>query len=274
MKDKQTTPTDFLSLSRNEVTIFNLLKAEAFSTPALLSRYCNIPRPTVYITLEKLSDRGLVQKRTVAGKSVWKVSSTQAITEAFERSKALLLGSKANIRKINLNTNTDIVVHRGKDTILEIFSNLIHKHGGNRLVGIQGDYAGDAWKDSFEIDDINTINTQITKQGLITEIITSRKWFKRQVDIFGKSWAENFLGRTAQIHFIDNVYLDYKSQIFIFGNQTYLVSMEDEVFIEIKNKEISKLIVSLMRYIEDSSPSVNITKILSELITTGNPKSE
>ncbi len=132
-------------------------------------------------------------------------------------------------------------------------------------MGIQGDFAGDAWKGTFKVEDINYINTQVTKEGLLTEIITSKDWFKRQVAIFGKSWAENFLGRAAQVHFINGKYLDYESQIFVFENQLYLVSMKEEIFIEVRNQEISKCIISLLRFIEDNSPSVDVNKVLREI---------
>jgi len=41
--------------------------------------------------------------------------------------------------------------------------------------------------------------------------------------------------------------------------------MGEELFIEIKNKKIAKLIISMLKFIEDHSPSVDVNKILGEM---------
>lgn len=270
MKYKKISPTDLLALTPNESNILDILQTVDFATPVTIAKSCLIPRPTIYITLKKLEDRGLVKKRKLNSKTIWQISDINTIQEHVDNAKSFLLKNRGNQRKIKLNENTDIVMHHGRLTILSLFEKLIHKHGGNRLMGIQGIYAGDAWQNVFQGEDINRINSQMTEEGLITEIITSKDWFKRQVQIFGRSWAENFIGRTAQVHFIEDKYLNYKSQIFLFENQLYLVSMEDEIFIEIKNKEVSKLIISLIRFIEDHSKSIDINQMLADMLKQAN----
>lgn len=266
MKYRKTLPLDLLALTPNESTIFSMLQISKDSTPATLAKKCSIPRPTIYITLESLVNRGLVRQRKLNNKKIWEISDMNTIHASIENLRDVLLENKGNQKKLKVNENTDIVAHHGRQTILNLFEKLIYKHAGNRLMGIQGTYAGDAWEHIFDTADLNKINSLMRDEGLITEIITSKDWFKRQIDIFGKSWAKNFIGRTAQVHFIDDKYLDYKSQIFLFENQLYLVSMDDQIFIEIKNKEVSKLIISLMRFIEDNSKAADINKILLEMI--------
>ncbi len=261
--------TNFLQLTDNERDIFNCFNEQSLETPLKLASRVDIPRPTIYITLEKLSSRGLISPTKIGRRTYWKKTDERTIVHHLANLKEELL-STHDYEKMNVTEDTDIAIYRGEKTILSLFSRLIDEHRGNRLMGIQGDYAGDSWEGVVSLKNINTINKKIKEKGLITEIVTSKDWFKRQIDIFGKSWGENFLGRTAQVHFIDNKYLNYKSQIFIFEDQLFLVSMEEELFIEIKNKNIAKMIISLIKFSEDYSSPVDINKIVSDLISSTN----
>jgi DNA-binding transcriptional ArsR family regulator len=255
-----------LQLTENELEILNIFNQSKHETPASLSKRSSIPRPTIYLTLEKLTDRGLIYISKLGKRTVWKKADDEMITNNISQLKSGLLHNRVKYEKINITEDTDVTIYRGEKTILNLFIKLIDKHGGNRLMGIQGDRAGDSWKETFSLDNINMINKRVKEKGMITEIITSKNWFERQIEIFGKGWAENFAGRAAQVHFIDNKYLDYESQIFIFEDQVILASMSEALFIEVKNKKISKLLISLIRYIEDSSHSVDINKIIYKLI--------
>ena len=258
---------NLLQLTDNEKNILNCFNNESIETPLTLSGKVNIPRPTVYITLEKLESRGLISPVKIGKRIFWKKTEEEIIVQHISNLKDELM-SKNTYEKMSVTEDTDIAIYRGEKTILTLFTKLIDEHRGNRLMGIQGDYAGDSWKGVFSLENINMINQKIIEKGLITEIVTSKDWFKRQIKIFGKSWAENFIGRTAQVHFINNTYLNYKSQIFIFENQVFLVSMEEELFIEIKNMSIAKMLISLIKFTEDHTSSVDVNKIISDLISS------
>ena len=264
---KVSTLNNLLQLTDNEKDILNCFNEDSLETPLALSGKVNIPRPTIYITLEKLGSRGLISPIKIGKRTYWKKTDEQTMVQHIANLRDELL-SENTYEKMSVTEDTDIAIYRGEKTILTLFTKLIDEHRGNRLMGIQGDYAGDSWEGVVSLENINKINKKIKEKGLITEIVTSKDWFKRQIDIFGKGWAENFLGRTAQVHFIHNKYLNYKSQIFIFENQLFLVSMEEELFIEIKNKSIAKMIISLIKFSEDYSTPVDINKIVSDLISS------
>jgi len=87
-----------------------------------------------------------------------------------------------------------------------------------------------------------------------------------QINLFGDNWVRGFEGRTAIFNKIPNKYLQYSSQLFIFEDQVYLVSMQEGVFIEIKNSEIAKLILSMVRFIQDHSEILDGNAFLREVI--------
>ncbi len=265
MKTTDFIAPELLKLTSNETVILHLLQIHNQSTPASLAKLCAIPRPTIYITLEKLKERGLAQCRKFQKKKVWDVSDTSVIKEKIENLKETLTPSKGKYNKIHVTDNTDLTIHRGGQAVLNLFAEFAESHNGQRLLGMSGDRSADSWKNVIPVEDINTINARIKKTGLLTEMITSEDWFKQQVDIFGVDWAKNFEGRATQVHFIDAQYLDYDSQMFIFGSKLYLVSMREEVFIEVKNKQIAKLLVSLLNFVKQHSRAVDINQILREM---------
>ena len=258
---------DLLALTKGEKGVLDLIRLYTPATPLLLSKLSKIPRPTLYTIFDALESRGLIQFHKIGRRKVWELADPQKIANSIELLKNSLLSfHKLDYQKLVLGTDTDIAIHRGKKSIMTLLNRLIQKHGGKRLMGIQGDFSGEAWDELISISEMNEANKKLRDANLITNVITSKHWFKHQVELYGKSWAENFAGRATQTHIIDSKYLDYTSQILIFDDQLYLISMKEKIFIEIKNKDIAKLIISLQRFVEDHSPSLDVNKLLKEML--------
>ncbi len=267
MKIKQSSIIDLLQLSKKEQVIFNLLNNES-STPVSLAKKCSIPRPTIYITLEKLHNRGLIIKKKISHKTYWQKNSDDEIESLAYRFKELLSASSATKQeKISITDSSQVVVHRGQKAIFKLFSSLVDEHAGEKMIALQGNLAGYAWSKLFNVQEINIINQKIKKNKVITELVTSREWFKSQTELFGTGWAKNFEGRTIRMQDVGNQYLNYASQIFIFRDKVYIDAMSDKVFIEIKNPEIAKLLVSITQFVQDHSEVLDANKLLRELIS-------
>lgn len=263
---------DMLSLGKNESIILSLMRREQEATPLRLAKLCHIPRPTIYITLAKLENRGLVRVRKVNKKKVWQIVDRALIKDKIEDLKNTLTSDKDTYDRIKITDDTDITIHRGSDAIVNLFNGFAENHNGKRLMGMSGSLSAQAWKDVVDLESINTINSTIKDKGLLTEMIANESWFRQQVDMFGESWIEHFTGRATQIHFIESKYLDYESQIFIFGNELYLVSMREKLFIEVKNRQIARLIISLLNFVEDNSRVVDINQILKNMAHKKGPR--
>ncbi len=265
MNTKHLEQKDLLLLSKNEGSILSLFNLNDKHTPLTLAKLCPIPRPTVYLVLESLKKRGLVYSLKHGKKKYWYKTNEDVLDEQLFKIKRKVNRQVNDYQKMIISEDTDLTIYRGQETIANLFKNLINKHGGNRLIGIQGDHVGEAWSKTFDIKEVDRINQLIIEKNMLTEIIASKKCFEDQLEIFGQSWVDNFIGRAAQVHFLDSKYLNYESQIFIFGHKIYLVSMREALFIEIKNKQIAKLIISLIKFVEDNTPNVDINKVLRDM---------
>lgn len=254
-----------LNLSQNEQLIFTLL--DNYDTPIELAKHCSIPRPTIYITLDKLTARGLIYKQKHFNKKRWLKNSDEYLERLLKGAGLSLLKNIIKpSEKISVSDNLQISVHKGPKQISELLSGFIKKYPHERMIMISGNEVIDSWNRVLGVKKINAFNRQIKEVGMITELITSQKWFEHQANFFGTEWSKDFEGRSTRVQNIDDKYLDYSSQIFIIKNRVYLVSMEDEVFIEIKNSEIAKLIISLSRFIQDHSSVFDPNALLREII--------
>ena len=263
----ETTPKklgSLLQLSENEQVILDLM--DKHSTPVALAKHCSIPRPTVYITLDKLHDRGLVLRHKYANKVHWRKNSEENIENLINETKQYLLKNSGSQGKISISNNIQISIHKGQKQISKLLLDMIQRFPEDRMIMISGSLVADSWNRVLGLEKINSFNRAVKEVGMITELVTSKKWFIEQANLFGVEWAKDFEGRSTRVQNIDNKYLDYSSQIFILKNRVYLFSMEDEVIIEIKNAEIVKLLVSLTRFIQDHSEVFDTNALLREFI--------
>jgi len=268
---KQSERRDLLLLSKNEALLLSLFNADSKHTPVTLSKICSIPRPTIYLVLERLKKRGLIYSIKHSGRKYWHKTSLSILDEQLSIVKNKVAKKNFNYQRLKISKGTDLTIYRGRETIHDLFKSLIDNHNGNRMLGIFGDLSANAWDETFSPEDINSINQRIIQKDMITEVITSKMHLQKEIELFGQGWVDNFVGRAAQTHFLDSKYLDYESQLFIFGHKVYLVSMSESLFIEIKNKQIAKLLISLIKFVEEHTPTVDINKLLREMINKKTP---
>ena len=279
-----------LNLTSNEVKVFNTLcnnfniqniKSETKHTPLSISAGTKIVRPTVYITLDTLKGRGLINRYTLDGKKYWKVNNDSEIIELLQNSKKFLLstpsgsesyaGSKSREGSKNNDVLESIVkVYRGKEEIKNLINHLFTNHKHERWQAIQGNRVSAGWYQIFGLDGINHVNELIKKNQMITDGIMPHRWYKEEFDKYGISWAEGFMGRMAATSEIDQKYFDHDGQIFLFEDSAYLLALNEELVIEIKNSQIKSILKEMVHYITDNADKVDVNKELRRLIDKTN----
>lgn len=122
------------------------------------------------------------------------------------------------------------------------------------------------WNKVFGIDGTNELNQLIKQNRIIVEAVLPHGWFERQTKALGKKWAQDFEGRMSVTHSIEPEYFEHGGQAFIFKNSMYLMAMNEEIVIEVRNSEIQKLILSMFHFIQDNSRKFDVNALLRELI--------
>jgi len=264
MKSEFESVIKLLGLTKNEKIVLSLL--DEHNNPVSIAKKCKIPRATVYVTLEKLEKRGLIKQRKRLNKKHWEREQEEIIEKTILNVSKYLNFQEDIKNKISLKDKTHIIIYRGEEEIMNQFSKMITQHSGERMLSLSGVMSGVAWGSLISSSNIDEMNKLIKDEKMITELVTSKQWFMEQINLFGNDWAKGFEGRTAVFNKIANEYLQYSSQLFILEDQVYLVSMQEGVFIEIKNSEIAKLILSMVRFIQDHSEILDGNAFLREVI--------
>lgn len=250
-----------LALSRNEKQVFDALR-EGHNTPLVISNKISIPRPTVYVTLEALKARGLVERRKENGKHYWKLVDQKSIEEKLYEAKKYLFDFADGKEEVKSQGDSFVVIHRGKDAIIKMLHNMFKEHKNQKFHGIQGKKSSDSWESLMGVEGFNEYNQEIKKNNLIVHAITEEGWTRGAAEKYGKEWIQGFEGRTTSVHEIPSKYMNHATEVWLFKNAVYLLAPLEEIVIEIQNSELVRMMKSLFSFVEDHSEKVDVNRLL------------
>ena len=251
-----------LGLSSREVLVFNALRA-GNNTPLLIAKDTKVSRPAIYEILDRLHKRGLITSTIKKGKKYWSQAKDRDLEQEIYETKRALFDLEEGEYGVSDST---VVVHRGIKAIRKVLFDIMNNHKGQRLYTLLGDNPIRGWNKIIGIEGTNEINKSIKKNDIIVEMTIPFGWFERQIKLQGRQWAIDFEGRAAITHEIDEKYFHHSGQIFIFKQSLYLIAMNEEVIIEVRNSEIQKLILFMFKFIQDNSDKFNVNTRLQGLL--------
>jgi len=254
-----------LGLTSKEVSILDTLRSGK-NTPLKISQITKISRPAIYEILTKLHKRGLVKTNIVNGKKYWSQAKDRDLEQELYSTKKQLLNISEGVEETHGLSDSIVIVHKGVEAVQRVLMEIVKNNKGQRLFGIQGDRIILGWNKIFGSEKINEFNNLVKENEIITEFIVPPNFFERGFEDGGKSWAQNFMGRMSISHEIEDQYFEHGGQIFIFKNSLYLIAMNEEVVIEVRNSEIQKLLLSMHSFIQDNSKKFDTNKLLKEII--------
>ena len=258
-----------LGLSKKEDKVLLALQ-DGSNTPVLLSRTTKVSRPAIYAILNNLKKRGLVGSNILNGKKHWSLASERDIEEILYATKRTLLKIPEGKVEIHGRIDSAIVVHRGEGAIKKLIAHILLEHQNEKLHGLQGNVSSIGWDKMFNVEETNYFNEAVKKNGVIVEAILPQNWFEQHIKKLGAVWAKGFEGRTTRVNTIDAKYFAHGGQMFVFKNSLYLLALNEEIVIEIKNSEIQKMILALFSFIQDNSRTIDANAILRKLMVQQN----
>lgn len=254
-----------LNLSLNEKNVFESLR-RGLNTPLLIAEKTSIPRPTVYITLEDLKSRGLVETHIVNGKKFWRLRTQSEIDEELYVAKRFLFNLSEGRKEVRSAGDSFVIIHRGKEAAIKLLQDMFALHKNETLYGIQGTTSSQEWERVLSVEDLNGMNINIKKNHILVRAIMEKDWAIEMAKRWGSEWARNFEGRTTSVHELDPNYVNYSTEIWLFKNSVYLLAPKEEIVVEIKNSEMVVMMKALLSFIQDNTRAIDINKTLREVI--------
>ncbi|MEO7529929.1 MAG: MarR family transcriptional regulator [Sediminibacterium sp.] len=255
-----------LGLTANAAKVLNAIK-NGLKTPVQISNETGVSRPAVYSLIEQLEKQGLVVVMEGDRGKEWKLASKSQINNLLTEIKKEILSEETKEELLYQEKDVQIKIYRGRDSITSLMQHIFQKHKNEVCIGIQGDNVYEGWKNLIGIETIHEINKSIKKNSLVNQAIVPKDNFLRGIETMGVEWAKNFEGRAYRANEIDEKYFKHKAEMFLFKDAVYLLSMNEELVIEIKHSEIQKMLLLLLQYVQDTSRLVDGNGILRELMT-------
>lgn len=254
-----------LGLSAKEVRVLGAVWAGK-DTPLLIAQETKVSRPATYEILERFKKRGLVKTNIRNGRHYWSPAKPQDLEAELYSTKKTLFNIEDGVEKVHGVSDATVVVHRGAKALHTLIHSMMNDHKNQRIYMTAGDRVTLGWSRVFGLERINEFNRSLKKNKLISEIVAVEGLFERQTAENGIEWAIDFEGRTAMTNYISPEYLDNAGQLWVIGKSLYLMAIQEEIIIEVRNSEIQKLVLSMFRFMQDHSRKIDVNALLRELI--------
>jgi DNA-binding MarR family transcriptional regulator len=260
-----------LGLTKKEQKVLLALQ-EGINTPLKITRETKVSRTAVYAILQNLKKRGLAVSHIVNRKKYWSVTNENHIERELYATKRTLLNIPEGREEIRGLSDATVIVHRGAEATRKVLGELLSEHKSERFYAFAGDAAAINWSKIFNPSETNKFNRTLKKNNIIAETILQDGWLQRETNRLGIEWAEEFEGRTTRVNTINGEYFQHGAQMFIFRHSIYLISLGEEIIIEIRNSEIQKMILSFFRFMQENSKVVDANELLRDLIARSEEK--
>ena len=254
-----------LGLSRKAQKVLTALQAGS-DTPVKLSKVTDVSRTAVYAILQNLKKRGIVTSRIQNGRKTFTLADGREIEEVLYATKRILLKIPEGREEVHGLSDSSVVVHRGTEAVRKVLNEMLSDNKNERFYGFQGDIAAINWNKVFTIQETNAFNRAIKRNHVIAEAILPEGWFERETKNLGVGWAKDFEGRTTRVNVIDQEYFRHGGQLFIFRESIYLISLGEELIIEIRNSELQRMLLSFFKFIQDNSQVIDANALLRTII--------
>lgn len=219
-----------IGLNEKEIQIYLSLLELGSSTVLAIAKRSGIKRPTAYLVLQSLVEKGFVS-RIIKGKKTFFAPQNpkKLITESEFRLKELQeVVPQLEIMYRKKKDRPQIRIFEGKDELDRAYDDLFMVKGEVLFMGTLN-LSMEIFPKTFERQGLVQLSSEFTIRELLDESKESLEY------------ADKVRGQYHDVRFIPKKLLPFEVDIGIFGNHTLITSVKKEYFtIDIESKEIAK----------------------------------
>ncbi|TAN58355.1 hypothetical protein EPN15_01330 [Patescibacteria group bacterium] len=258
------TDIKILGLSKKEATIFFELGTCVHITATDLAKKIKIPRTTTLFLLHKLQERGLAEKIPVKNHKEWGLTSREELIKklrktirAFEASHNILGGIADN--------EIGIEVYQGKNNIKQAYRQILQVGVNDRIYAIQGNKSAALSLEKLEKEYFFDLHKQTKDKKVIIEGVISESTLR----LFQKlniNELHSHLDRLIIAYIIPDEYINFDMDIIFFGNLLFLINMEKEIVLFIKNEAIVSAFKGMLLLAQSAGRKIDLNSHIKKLI--------
>lgn len=227
-----------VGLSEKEAKVYLTLLEMGEAIPSTISRRSLIKRPTVYVTLEILMEKGLVSRVKKGNILFYRALSPEAVLEKQSKKLEMLKGSLPEL--LNLKQKYEVTpqmsVFEGVEGIIQIMEDSLTTNG-EILCWSNADLA------------VNTVLAEYHPEYLKKKIqrkIQSKCLFL--YDKVGLNFKKNSVKELREVYLIPKDKYPFENEINIYDDKMSIISHSDAVGVIIQNKAIANTQRSIFNF--------------------------
>ncbi len=260
-----------LALTPKEIIILKTLEKSDTLLIADISKNSKIARMTLYPVLDDLKDRRLVNYRRAGKRKYWYMESEHHIAKELTNISSQISSEKVEVRK----EKTGFIIHRNTKSLYSIFEEVAALNKGERVKVIQPTASALSVMNNLKWqEEIKPINEAIVKKGIVVEGLLQDDYYSAiyksiyPVDpVRAKAHIQSFIGRATDMVFVPKEYLNVDSEFLMFRNKGFIINWNDEVAIEIQNKEMLNFLEQLFMLARGYGNKIDQNKYLTDFLT-------
>lgn len=260
-----------LALTPKETTIIKTFEKSDTLLIAELSKNSKIARMTLYPILDDLKDRGLINYRRGGRRKYWYLENEHKIASEFTNISSQISSEKVEVRK----EKTGFIIHRNTKSLYSIFEGVAALNKGERVKVIQPTASVLSVMNNLKWqEEIKPINEAIVKKGIIVEGLLQDDYYSALYKSIqakdparAKEYVQSFIGRATDMIFVPKEYLNVDSEFIMFRNKAFIINWNDEVAVEIQNKEMLNFLEQLFVLARGYGKKIDQNKYLTDFLT-------
>lgn len=228
-------PYGKFKLTRTERKLMQALSLDRPVSAYSLEKKTRTPHSSTLYALKSLASRELLRAHSYKKRVLW----TKIIEE--------------DSQKVD---NNSILIHRGKRAMQTLVDDIFTLNAHERLRTLQGEKTFKTWTKVLGEHYIAKLNNRIKANRIIVEtIIPSDLFYRAKLPL---SFIRSYRGRMTDTRIVPRDVFDFSSDIAMWKDRVCLMNWKRRMAIEIKDPELSKLILSLFLFTQENARKIDI----------------
>ena len=258
------TNIEVLGLSKREALIFSALRTREHITVSDLAEKIKIPRTTTSFLLNKLKKRKLAEKISVKNHTEWRLVPREELTKKFRKilrafeTNADILGGIAG-------DEIEIEACQGRNNIKRAYRRMLSAGINDRVYAIQGNKSAALSLEKLRKEYFFDLHKETKNKKLIIEGVISESTLQLFQKL-GIKELRSHLDRLVIAYIIPDEYIDFDMDIIFFGNLLFLINMEKEIVLFIKNETIVSAFKGMLLLAQNAGRKIDLNSYIKKLI--------
>ncbi len=231
-------------LREKEILVLNILEKKSLFINEIVT-HTRLPRMSIYLIIESLIKRGLVNKNKKVGR--WIYTTTSGLSLFKEKN-----GNISN----NLQTNK-------LEDIYKNYIKLVNENFGERVLAIQTTKSFNTALKKIGEEKWEVVNNLIKKNEIIIDVIVNENVLYNSKK-GSKRWKESIVDRKTSVKIVPEFTMNFNAEILLGKTWGMMINWETETQIEIYDKNILEMLKMFIVSFRGFGKSTDIHSILKE----------